>query len=256
MISGVFGLTGSGKSTFLAWCANKALHDKPIYVGSFPQRTYLTDNNIYERVYTNFECPGCYKLDFEKLGKVEYSHCLILIDEIMLLCDSRNYMNFGENLKYFFSHHRKYNVDIIWCGQSYMDTDVKVRRLTKQYCFITSSRFQRSKVMPIQKILEVNEFGQIVEGFSPASFWGSTFINRKSVYHLFDSMERRTLRPFCPSLWAAPVPDKQSMLIRFANKIKKNLAMLAMRVKDRSARERSARKGDESQADFATVEHE
>ena len=204
MITGIFGLTGAGKSTLLAWCADRALKNKPIYIGRWPQRCYITDPNIYERVYTNFEMSGCYKLDFNALGRQTFENSLLLIDEISLLCDSRNYKEFDEATKYFFTHHRKYCTDIIWCGQSYMDTDVKIRRLTKQFCFVEAARFGRSRVTPIAKILEVSPQGQIVEGFAEASRWGSTFLNRRKYYALFDSFERRQLRPNRATLWLPP----------------------------------------------------
>ena len=72
MIQGVFGLPRSGKSTYLARLAKKGFKK-------------------YERVYSNFYIKGCYQLDFDTLGKVEYKNCLILIDEISLFCDCRSY---------------------------------------------------------------------------------------------------------------------------------------------------------------------
>ena len=63
MVQGVFGLPGSGKSTYLAKLAKKAFKK-------------------YDRVYSNFYIDGCYKLDFDSLGLVDYSDCLIFRQSI------------------------------------------------------------------------------------------------------------------------------------------------------------------------------
>lgn len=94
MVQGVFGLPGSGKSTYLAKLAKK----------SFKK---------YDRVYSNFYIRGCYQLDFDTLGLVDYSDCLILIDEISLFCDCRNWKNFSSDMVYFWTNHRHYGVDIV-----------------------------------------------------------------------------------------------------------------------------------------------
>ena len=55
MISTVFGLPGAGKSTFLAYVAQLALHGKPLEIGHYPfWRVPLTAEARYQRVYCNF----------------------------------------------------------------------------------------------------------------------------------------------------------------------------------------------------------
>lgn len=106
MISGVFGLPGSGKSLLLSYLAYRAVNGKSINIKGFHIQNFK-----YARVYTNFPCDGAYKLDFETLGNAHYHDCLIMCDEIQLFADSRNFKNFGDNLKYFFSMHRHDKVD-------------------------------------------------------------------------------------------------------------------------------------------------
>ena len=79
MIEAVFGLPRSGKSTYLAYLAKKA------------QRKGI-------KVYSNYYIDGCYTLDFENLGKYDYSDCLMLIDEISLLADSRDWKQFNSDI--------------------------------------------------------------------------------------------------------------------------------------------------------------
>ena len=87
-IVGVIGLPGSGKTTLLAKAAYKWLHGKS-FLG-MPARS---------KVLTNFDCPGCYKLSFDCLGLYNFQDMNIIIDEIMLLADNRNFKSFPEHLK-------------------------------------------------------------------------------------------------------------------------------------------------------------
>ena len=104
MIRCIFGLPGSGKSTYLARIARQNIRRGV-------------------KVYSNFFIAGTYTLDFDRLGLDDYSDCVMLIDEISLFCDSRDWKKFTPAAKYFFTNHRHYNVDIYVCSQSYEDMD-------------------------------------------------------------------------------------------------------------------------------------
>lgn len=190
MIQGVFGLPGMGKSTLLAKCAFQNLEGK----------TFL-DVPPHSYVFTNFACPRCYQLDFDSLGKVFYHDSLFLIDEIMLLCDSRNYRNFSNELKEFFALHRHYNNDIVWCSQNYRDTDLKIRNLTQRYFLLEKSAFfPISYVKPILHGLGV-EKGDIQDGYRLGAPITWRFVYRPRYYSLFDSFETRPLPEPDYKLW-------------------------------------------------------
>ena len=81
MVTGVFGLPGAGKSTFLAWCAFRASRGKSLRIGlGVAGGVDLQSQRRYERIYSNFPLLGCYPLDWDSLGVMDYSNCLILID--------------------------------------------------------------------------------------------------------------------------------------------------------------------------------
>ena len=111
-MKGIFGLPGTGKTTLLTAIAIKALKK-----GSY-------EGEPIDRVYTNFAVnyPGIYKLDWSKLGYEQHENCLILIDEISIYCDNRNWK---ENLKkeqlMFWKLYRHYRCQIIYCSQAYND---------------------------------------------------------------------------------------------------------------------------------------
>lgn len=182
MINGVFGLPSAGKSLFLAYCADRALKGKSISVGGFSLQHFKT----YDKVYTNFPFAGTYKLNFERLGYDDYSNCLILVDEIMMLCDSRNFKSFGENLKFFFSQHRKMHVDFIYCSQSYDDVDKKIRGLTQQYFYVRRITSYFSMVTPIVAFFDITG-GQIKQGFEFAPILLSDLYFLPRLYKLVDS---------------------------------------------------------------------
>ena len=193
MIMGVFGLPGVGKSTFLAFCAKKAMNHK---TGGF-----LPSQN-YERVYSNFYISGCYELEFDKLGYENFHDCLILIDEISLYADSRDYKNFSKELNYFFKLHRHYGIDIIYCSQSYSDCDKRIRDITDCLYQINLSVFGFSRVREISKHFGINQ-GRIEEFYEPVGI--GKFCYRRKYYKMFDSYERKQLPDVTALEWDFPL---------------------------------------------------
>lgn len=159
MISGYFGLPGAGKTSFLAKIAQKEL--KRIKRGKSP----------YKMVLSNFECTGCHRLDFHDLGQYLIENALILIDEITLEADSRDFKKFNQQLKYFFVMHRHYSCDIIYFCQQYDGLDKKIRDLTKELwyvkklgCFTLATR--------IYRILDIDDLTHdIVQGYRFPGVW-------------------------------------------------------------------------------------
>lgn len=177
MVEGIFGLPGMGKSTYLAKLAKKAIKKG-------------------KKVYSNFYIKGCYKLDFDDLGVHDYSDCLVLIDEISLFCDCRSWKNFNADLVYFFTNHRHYGVDIVYCSQSYADCDKKIRNITDSLYYITAfGGF--SFVRKIDKVFTVDV--DIKEAYSlsgvPRVVWRSRY------YDMFDSFVKRPLPPNTAGKW-------------------------------------------------------
>ena len=142
----------------------------------------------YKYVYTNFYCDGCYKLDYDKLGIVNYTDCLILVDEIMLLSDSRDYKKFSDNLKFFYSEHRKSNCDFVYASQSFDDVDKKIRNRTQQLYYIDRSFLNFSVVKRIDYYFDVSN-GRINEGYTYAPPASNYYFWRPKYYGLIDSNE-------------------------------------------------------------------
>ena len=196
MISGVFGLTGAGKSSFLAWCASRAQRGKRLHIGfGAAGGVWLQDESSkdYDRIYSNFPLKGCFPLDWDLLGTVDYNHCLILIDEIMMLCDSRAWKSYPEHIKYFFSHHRHYHIDVVWCSQAYKDCDLRIRNLCGQFLRMRKAG-AFTQIIPIHHYQDVRN-GVIDDWYEPAATLGTKYFLRKPLYHMFDSHSTLKLPP-------------------------------------------------------------
>lgn len=118
MITCFFGLPGCGKSTMLAKIAQREL------------RRIEKGKSKYERVLSNYYIEGCQAFSFNMLGVYNISDSLILIDEITLDADSRDFKQFSKNLKEFFILHRHFGCDIVYATQQYDGVDRKIRELT------------------------------------------------------------------------------------------------------------------------------
>ena len=102
MISIIYADIGTGKSCLLSYLAALAVDGKSINIKGL---TFGKEKS-YDYVYTNFPAFGCYKLDYDEIGEEDMSRSLLLLDEGQLEADSRNYKQFSDTKKMFFSLHR------------------------------------------------------------------------------------------------------------------------------------------------------
>lgn len=187
MVSGGFGLPGSGKSLWLARQATRALKGKPLKVGNYSLQSEYGQK--YERIYTNFEFDGAYQLEWDTLGKCYYENCLFLCDEIMMYADSRDYKTFSKELKLFFSQHRKFHCDFIWTSQMYDDCDKKIRGITDKFFYIRHSFIPYfSEVLPIESFFDIKD-GQIRSGQQFGRRINRDLYYRPKLYKLVNSYQ-------------------------------------------------------------------
>jgi hypothetical protein len=198
MVTGYFGLPGCGKSTILTKIAQKEL------------RRIKKGRSCYDIVFTNYYCEGCYKLNFEDLGRYETLNALILLDEITLDADNRNFKSFGQEKKEFFLLHRHYNCDIVYFTQQWDGVDKKIRAITSNMYFVNKAFANLSNVKifkalsqvsvakRIFRTLEINEYTKdIVYGYRFPTFWeyllGKHMVQltfRPRWYKFFDSFDK------------------------------------------------------------------
>lgn len=176
MIYAILGLPRAGKTTTLAACAKKALAGK----------RFLNLRSDYKHVFSTFYLKGTYKLDFADLPNYDFSNCLILIDEIGLLADARNFKNFSDKMTYFFKMHGHQESDVVVCSQT-LDFDKKIRDLIDEYYFLEPWYFGFSLLIPVKHSFD--EAHGMIDKYSraPRSKW--KYINRRKYYNMFDSYE-------------------------------------------------------------------
>lgn len=81
-------------------------------------------------VYCDREIPGAIVFPTESFGKYQFPpNSLILIDEVGLVWDNRNFKNFPEHVKVYFKYQRQYQHVVYLFSQSF-DIDKKIRDLT------------------------------------------------------------------------------------------------------------------------------
>lgn len=208
MVTGFFGVPGCGKTTFMARFATKEI------------KKIKKNKSKYKYVLTNFYCKGCYQINYSDLGHYDITDCLILLDEITLDADSRDFKMFDKYHKDFFLMHRHDRCDIIYFTQQYDGVDKKIRDITFSIYFVSSSRILPiSKAKRIFRCLDINEMTkEIVQGYRFPVFWDYLFGTSNTIYcwrprwyKYFDSFEKSELQKqrsefsFVP--WDLPVND-------------------------------------------------
>ena len=107
----VFGKKGSGKTTLMTKLA-------------------LQYQKKGWNVYCDRPIPGCYLYDIQDFGKKMFpENSLILVDEVGLIWDNRNFKSFPECVKVYFKYQRQYKNVVYLFSQSF-DVDKKIRDLT------------------------------------------------------------------------------------------------------------------------------
>lgn len=117
----VFGKKGSGKTTLMTKLA-------------------LAYQKKGWPVYCDREVPGCYHFRTSDFGKILFPpNSLVLVDEVGLVWDNRNYKSFPEHVKVYFKYQRQYRNTVYLFSQSF-DVDKKIRDLT-DHLYIVSNVF-------------------------------------------------------------------------------------------------------------------
>ena len=181
IIYGIFGLPRSGKTTYLCKLARKFTKQGKI-------------------VLTNFPCKDCYVLNFDDLGKYDMSDVVILIDEISLVCDSRDWKNFNSDLRYFFTNHGHFNIDIYYCSQWFTDCDIKIRRMTESLYYIERKFFGFSMRYDVVRDIATTPTGDITDTYK---FKHGRLFFRPFYYSMFDSFSKKQLPVYSYVKWDA-----------------------------------------------------
>lgn len=199
----VFGKKGSGKSTLMCKLAIK-----------YGKKGY--------HVYCNSYIPGTYYFDAADVGFYHFpENSVLLIDEVGMIWDSRDFKSFKKEVRDYFKLQRHYRHIVFLFSQSF-DVDKKLRDLTDNMYMITNFMNCFSVARRITKVITISHGDKNSTGeskliddyrFDPLIFFfiGSvkfTYIPRYVKY--FDSYDA----PMLPVKEFEYVPLKQFPTVR------------------------------------------
>lgn len=169
----IFGKKGSGKSSYLAKLA--------IY---YSRRGY----NVYTNM-VDLAIDGIRFFDPHDLGDfVPAPHSVVLLDEVGMLYDNRNYKEFKNSVRDFFKLQRHYRCIVYLASQSF-DIDKKLRDLTDKMYLCVGVGQTLSVIKPITKKITLTDASSLGESriadnlkFQPLWTWKITFIPKYAKY--------------------------------------------------------------------------
>lgn len=166
----VFGKKGSGKTTLMYKLAYQ-----------YQKKGW--------RVYSDREIPGGYLFDIKDFGKMEFPpDSLILVDEVGLIWDNRNFKSFPEHVKVYFKYQRQYRHIVYLFSQSF-DVDKKIRDLTDHLyvvsnlfnCFSVARRVTKRLVV-VHADKSAQGESKIVDDYNIDSLWLAFFGSVRITY--------------------------------------------------------------------------
>ena len=171
-----FAPPGSGKSCVLSLICDR--ENKKINKGKSP----------YKQVFTNFACKGGYQISLYDFERYYIHDSLILLDEVTMEADSRDWKRISKEFINFVVTHRHLNNDIICAVQDFTRLEKTLRENVTRLYFLERSplpffnRWTRCK--QIFRELSINEMSsELTLGYRFSTWVDRTC--RKSMYRRF-----------------------------------------------------------------------
>ena len=134
----IFGKKGSGKTTTLTKIALKELKRK-------------------RKVYSTVEIPSTYLFNTDDIGTMTFEpNSTVLIDEVGMIWDNRDFKNFKPAVRDFFKYQRQYKLKIYLFSQTF-DIDLKLRNLTDEMYLLSNFFRVFSVARRISKKITIKE---------------------------------------------------------------------------------------------------
>lgn len=195
----IFGKKGSGKTTLLTKIAFKHIKRG-------------------QKVYSTVKIPGTYFYDVQNIGRNSFPrNSVILIDEVGMIWDNRNFKAFRIDVRDWFKLQRHYHNTVYMFSQTF-DVDVKLRVLcdAMYLCrchmgFISVARKIRRDIMIVEPTGDTE--ARIADTLEYVPLWMSLFGAQSIIFtyipnwvKFFDSFEAPELPPITADY--LDIPDK------------------------------------------------
>lgn len=198
MVRLYFGLPRSGKTTLIAKMA----------------RQY---SRRYDYVYTNVHLSNMPDnvrfIDDDKIGVIDVSNSLLLIDEASIGFDNRDWKKFTGNVRNFFLLHGHYRCNIFMFTQKWDGIDSKIRSICEEVYYVFKPKIigkiftfyykiPYGIIIPDRKHNKDstgNTLGEIIQGYCKPSIFRRLFpcvVLRPLYYRNFNSYEAPLLDPY------------------------------------------------------------
>lgn len=169
----IFAPPGTGKTTLAAKIVRDANRDN-------------------RKVYSNVPIISANVLDLKDLGKYDFSHSILIIDEAGTEVGNRNWhTNLNDDQIKALKLHRHDDIDIYLFSQAYDDIDKKFRELTTKLLLLTKSKLPFFVLATaIRKTMQLIN-GQIVEFFEidKGSCFRFFIVNKWAYFNSYQSEE-------------------------------------------------------------------
>ena len=211
----VFGKKGSGKTTLMT-------------------KLSIQYRKKGWQVYSDRELPGCYQFKTEDFGKVSFPpNSLILVDEVGLVWDNRNFKSFPEHVKVYFKYQRQYRHVVYLFSQSF-DVDKKIRDMTdhlyivQNFCnFLSIARRVTKHLTVVHADRSAQGESKIVDDYNIDSLLLAPFGSIRLTYipkyvKYFKSFDP----PKLPDFEGEPLPEYQRKRESFLDQIKEQRKIL------------------------------
>lgn len=149
-------------------------------------------NKEGKKVYSNVPIITANVLDLKDLGKYDFSHSILIIDEAGTEVGNRNWhTNLNDDQIKALKLHRHDDIDIYLFSQAYDDIDKKFRELTTKLLLLTKSKLPFFVLATaIRKTMQLIN-GQIVEFFEidKSSCFRFFIVNKWAYFNSYQSEE-------------------------------------------------------------------
>lgn len=198
-----FGKKGSGKTSMLAKMAHQ--YSKRGY------RVFCTEQNIDNTFYIPYNVIGAYWFPNDK-------PCLILIDEIACLWNSRDFKTTPKNVRDYFRFTRHNKVVLACFSQQFNDTDLQIRNQF-DYLYMACRYGNWTIYKQIDKncvlVTDQNGQGQIAENYiyvSKLKPKARKFIYLPRYRKFFNSYSRLSIPDLPKEYYTPDIPDRVSLI--------------------------------------------